>query len=531
MTKTFFKLLICSLANLTVADVKIIAQSTGYGFPCSLCVGTPPAQQHSYCPATTYVGVAPTNPSGNYSLIFEDQFNGTDLNNNVWERDGNLMGTDHACLKEENVTIANGYCYITTKSEPGCTCNIVHSWVPPNIEYGATRNYTTGGITSKMLFGPGRFEVRCKVPWIMGVWPAFWLLGGQSHESATYQEIDVFEMIQDDPASGCSYNNGCNDPQGQGYQLPDDASKRIISTYHYFDGIGGYDNRCQYQKCYNTGVQLNNDFHIYALEWDADELRWYFDGILIAQEKRFFTQYNVAYYKQTNFPNPLAPMHIKVGTGPKHYTPMNNMQVCQTLTSVLPSDFIVDYVRVYVKCSNSATTLCYPNDPATQYITEPNEAIYGGIITFSPTCQQWPVNSGEKLMVLANSISVKNFRANPGSRVILRALPNCSYTYYASRIAQEGDTDSSSQNQFNIINSNLAILPNPSDGNFKLSFLNKTEGNLTISIFDINGRRVYSKTSTFSTGQVSMDFDSALTSGIYLLRIEETGETVRFVVN
>jgi beta-glucanase (GH16 family) len=530
-----YQLSLLVICFLSLGSVELIAQ-TAYSFPCTSCTGTPQSSQSSFCTPGTWTGPLPPNPSGSYQLIFQDNFNGTQINTDHWELSGNAVANDLCCNKEENVILSNGECRIRVKNDPNSQCNYVHSWDPPNIEQ-VTRQFSDGGLISKQFYGPGRFEIRCKIPWIMGMWPAFWLYAAVDEDGrpASYihhQEIDVFEMVQDAPTSNCTFNNGCKDINLNSYQIPDDASKRIIGTYHYAEPFVEYGNHCSAQRCYNYGAKLDDAFHTYAVEWDADEIRWYLDGTFFASANRYYWDASQnSYVKQVNFPNALVPMKIIISNGLRYSTAFNNMQSCSPMSNYLPMDLVVDYVKVYARCSSvTPRTLCYSTDGA--YLTAPNDAFYDGAINFSNTCQVWNVNSGQKLLAGGGQVSVKNFHAYPGSKVIIRASVNCNAVVSPLRLTNEPNNEPNKENTPNPIHSSsLAIVPNPSDGNFKLSFLNKNEGNLTVSIFDINGRKVYSEKGAFSAGQVTMDIGSGLISGIYLIRIEETGETARFVIN
>ena len=68
----------------------------------------------------------------------------------------------------------------------------------------------------------------------------------------------------------------------------------------------------------------------------------------------------------------------------------------------------------------------------------------------------------------------------------------------------------------------VGIYPNPSNGNFNID-INQNIGNSTISIFDMNGRMVYTETTVMNDIH---RVQANLGSGIYLLTIEtDSGET------
>ncbi len=114
------------------------------------------------------------------------------------------------------------------------------------------RKYTSGLITSKSSFSQlyGVFEIRAKLPKGQGFFPAFWLL---PEDRSWPPEIDVFEMLGHD-------------------------TKTFYATVHS-KATG------EHIGLTSTIVtpDLSADFHQYAVSWQADEVRWYFDGVEVAR--------------------------------------------------------------------------------------------------------------------------------------------------------------------------------------------------------------------------------------------------------
>ena len=114
--------------------------------------------------------------------------------------------------------------------------------------YG-TCQYTSGRILTADKFSQtyGRFEASIKVPKGQGIWPAFWMLGGNSWP--TTGEIDIMEHVGKDPTTVYGTVHG--------------------PGYSGAEGIGG--NR-------NLGVPLSDAFHTYAVEWSPNLIVWFVDG-------------------------------------------------------------------------------------------------------------------------------------------------------------------------------------------------------------------------------------------------------------
>jgi beta-glucanase (GH16 family) len=186
----------------------------------------------------------PNTGLGSYELVWEDEFvgaAGTSPNAANWKYD---IGTDwgNAQLeydtdRPENVSLdGSGNLVITARQE---------SYMG--------RNYTSARITTagKQEFTYGRFEARIKLPVGQGIWPAFWLLGANITTVSWPRsgEIDIMEYRGQEPL----INHGTM--HGPGYSGGAGISRKFTSD-----------------------TPLNADFHVYTVEWDPSEVRWYVDG-------------------------------------------------------------------------------------------------------------------------------------------------------------------------------------------------------------------------------------------------------------
>lgn len=110
--------------------------------------------------------------------------------------------------------------------------------------------YTSGAIKTRGKYSVkyGRIEISAKLPLGRGVWPAFWMMGDQGGWPKC-GEIDVMEYV--------------------GFQ-PD----VVHANVHWFD----------YKKNKHTsngstlkGQSPGDGFHVYAVEWDKDQMKFYYD--------------------------------------------------------------------------------------------------------------------------------------------------------------------------------------------------------------------------------------------------------------
>jgi len=75
----------------------------------------------------------------------------------------------------------------------------------------------------------------------------------------------------------------------------------------------------------------------------------------------------------------------------------------------------------------------------------------------------------------------------------------------------------------------LNVFPNPSDGIFNVSFVNKAGGTVSVQLTDVAGREVYSGKLNTGSGQQTAILDAGqLTSGLYFLQVSsESGKSVK----
>lgn len=142
--------------------------------------------------------------------------------------------------RSENAFVRNGHLIIEAKAES-------FNGMP----------YTSARLFTKPTFGQryGRFEALIKLPVGDGLWPAFWLMpvdnvyGGWANSG----EIDIME------ARG---------------RLPLEAS----SALHFG---GSWPNNAYTSRNYNfTQGQSIADFHLYSVEWEPNEIRFYVNNNL-----------------------------------------------------------------------------------------------------------------------------------------------------------------------------------------------------------------------------------------------------------
>ena len=143
--------------------------------------GAPPIDNTGYTSPSSYSG---------YNLVWEEEFDGSSLDLSVWNYETGASGwgnneSQYYRSGNKNAELDQGYLRITAKEE-------THLGAP----------YTSARITTqgKESFQYGRIDIRAKVPYGQGVWPALWMLGDNFGSAGwpTCGEIDIMELIGGD---------------------------------------------------------------------------------------------------------------------------------------------------------------------------------------------------------------------------------------------------------------------------------------------------------------------------------------------
>lgn len=171
--------------------------------------------------------------------------------------------------------------------------------------------YTSGRINTSQLFeqARGRFEARIRLPSGRGIWPAFWLLGANFTQVGWpgCGEIDIMEFRGQEP----SLVHGSL--HGPGYS----GARALTGGFVLADG------------------RFDDDFHIFAVEWDEDHIAWFVDDIRYQE----FAPADVPSIGRWVFDHPFF-IILNVAVGGNFVGPPDS-------TTVFPTSMLVDWVRVY----------------------------------------------------------------------------------------------------------------------------------------------------------------------------------------
>ena len=260
-------------------------------------------------------------------LLDDDEFSGYELNQDFWQIGypwGPYAMSLDMIYKKENLEFDKGILTIITKKEQ--TASKVNEWdidkkylakynKSMNADGSYNFDFSGGAFSSRKKYKYGYFEIRLKINSEKGMWPAFWLYGGNPNE-----EIDFYE--------------------GKG-----DRDNQIHIDVHCPDGCENYRNNIFGKKSWGAWIKtdesLAEGWNIISGELQPGYVKFFLNGIPMGYfEGDFKTEQNLivnsAVSKNNEAFNP----------GPDEKTKF-------------PNSFLVDYVRVW---SKEDTILKYKDD-------------------------------------------------------------------------------------------------------------------------------------------------------------------------
>lgn len=246
------------------------------------------------------------NPEG-YTLVWSDEFDGTSIDSGKWEHEVNAWGggnneLQYYTARPENSYVEDGALHIVALKE-------TYTGDEGTSDFTSARMRTA----HKGDWKYGRFEIRAKLPYGQGLWPAIWMLptdweyGGW----AASGEIDIMELVGHEP-------------------------NKVYGTLHYG---GEHPQNVHSGDGYtlSTGI-FADDFHVFRLDWEEGEFRWYVDNELYLTQTEWYStadEYPAPFDKRFH-------LLLNVAVG-------GNWPGSPNLSTTFPQEMVVDYVRVYEK--------------------------------------------------------------------------------------------------------------------------------------------------------------------------------------
>src|SRR5580704_16712389 len=252
-----------------------------------------------------------SHPLSAWTLVWSDDFSGPDgssPDSKKWTYDLGGKGWGNQELesytnRKESVRIEKGNLLITAEKESYTGAD------------GIARDYTSARLKTQGLFTQtyGRIEARIKIPEGQGMWPAFWMLGRDIPTAGWPKcgEIDIMENIGKEPAT---IHGSLHGPS----TTANTSDLTNILTLP-------------------AGQNFANDFHLYAVEWEPDTVRFYVDSSLYAT----FHASDWPAGGKWVFDHPFFIILNLAAGGDWPGSP--------DASTKFPQSMLVDYVRVYTK--------------------------------------------------------------------------------------------------------------------------------------------------------------------------------------
>ena len=242
----------------------------------------------------------------------------------------------HYTNRIENSSVNNGFLDITAIKESFT-------------DQGQTKQYTSARLNSKFAFTYGRVDVRAKLPFGDGTWPAIWTLGKNINEDGGFWDSQY----------GTAGWPACGeiDIMEHGLHPTNQVSVAIHTPSSYGSTV-------------NTSIQpladVANDFHVYSMNWSPDQITFLIDGV------GFYT-YNPAVKNDDTWPFYLEQyLLLNIAMGGNGGAIDSNFS---------QSSMVIDYVRVYQNTTASTEDVfenkfsVYPNPSSDVLNIRTNEPI------------------------------------------------------------------------------------------------------------------------------------------------------------
>jgi len=200
-------------------------------------------------------------PGFNWTQTFNDDFDGTVLNETKWKPrffGCHVINNELQARQPGNVSVRDGKLYLTARKEQ---CTYAYCGQP-----GIVKNYSSGCVVSEGKFAQryGYWETRAMLPRGRAMWPTFWILPQNASGSIAGwpPEGDIYEIINggDGPVFGVIGNWF-----GSG-------------SYPNCNGNGGSPTSGAWGGgATNPQSDMSKTYHNIGMLWTPDSVVWYMD--------------------------------------------------------------------------------------------------------------------------------------------------------------------------------------------------------------------------------------------------------------
>ena len=236
--------------------------------------------------------------------VFEEQFHGDRIDRGVWEVAdwASSVNNELQYYHPDQTLVYDGG---------------LHLWAERDASWSNGRNYNSGLVRTWQEWSYGRFEVRAKLPYGQGYWPAIWLLPRDAPWPAG-GEIDIMEARGDRPYG-------------------------MSSALHWGWDAGSRQYRSQW---YESGANFQEGYHDYAVEWEVGTVRFYVDGV----------NHLTLFEPDVGIPGTPKSIVLNLAVGGDYPGPPSD-------STPFPAPFDIDYVRVWERTDPTPPPVSRLSDP------------------------------------------------------------------------------------------------------------------------------------------------------------------------
>jgi hypothetical protein len=237
------------------------------------------------------LSLAPICIAQDWQLVWSDEFDGVALDTHKWRAENAFIPKNNELqfYASDDVYVGGGV--LTLRSQR---------------RQMGQQQYTSGLVESRRRFAQtyGRVEVRARLPFGQGIWPAHWMLP----EAGQWPpEIDIMELLGHEP-------------------------DRVYMTLHW----GTWPDHW-WQGGSHSGPNYSAGFHTFSVDWSPGRIEWQIDGV-----PRFWMTNHI----------PQEPFYIILNTAVGGDWPGNPDHTTQ-----FPQHHEIDYVRVFARADPGAALL------------------------------------------------------------------------------------------------------------------------------------------------------------------------------
>jgi beta-glucanase (GH16 family) len=289
--------------------------------------------------------------SGEWVMIWNDEFDAPDIDQTKWNHV--VAGGGFGNNESQYYTDLPENSFI----QDGCLVIQALKRAYKGQHYTSAKLFTQG----KGDWTYGRFEIRAKLPFGQGLWPAIWMMPTDYEKYGGWPscgEIDIAEMVGFKPGTvygTLHYGNPWKNT-GNGFSLPE-------------------------------GQKFADDFHVFALEWVPGRMTWFLDGTPYSTQTEWYTSSPGAMWPAPFDRDFYIQLNVAVG---------GNWPGQPDATTEFPQQMQVDYVRVYKFTGTFPKVEKRPADPGAQRPREPlpdGNLIYNG--TFDAGTSYWELAASD----------------------------------------------------------------------------------------------------------------------------------------